>query len=385
MGRNALPLRKPFDLPARPLSDAAIRDSSMRRALFVPRRFPCRRKIFPTGKWPRMHRRAMSILGLLLVLTALPHRLFGQAGVDGVAAIVNDKVITFSEVKKQVEPNEAVLRETYQGPELVDRVKEARLNALLALIERELIIQDFKKKGYQIPDTFIETRVRDMIRSQFDGDRIAFIRTLQASGMTEERYKQNLLDQIIVQAMRMKNVADSIVISPYQVEQYYHDHLAVFVEPPAVKLRLIFLQKSALKERRVGPDGQEEEYDQPLETAKDLETKLRFGANFGDLARSYSEGPRKQEGGDLGWVTRDTLRPEIADAAFAMFPGQTSEVIATPDGYYLLHLEDKRRERVKPISNVRNQIETALLQEKRQKRQQEWLDSLRVKAFIKMF
>lgn len=324
-------------------------------------------------------------LGLLLIAMSFPCRLFGQAGVDGVAAIVNDKVITFSEVKKQVEPNEAVLRETYQGPELVDRIKEARLNALRALIERELIIQDFKKKGYQIPDTFIEGRVRDMIRSQFDGDRIAFIRTLQANGMTEERYKQNLLDQIIVQAMRMKNVSDSIVISPYQVEQYYHDHLALFVEPPSVKLRLIFLQKSVLKERRVGPDGKEEEYDQPLETAKELETKLRFGANFGDLARAYSEGPRKQEGGDLGWVTRDTLRPEIADAAFGMFPGQTSDVIATPDGYYLLHLEDKRRERVKPISSVRNQIESALLQEKRQRRQQEWLDSLRVKSFIKMF
>ncbi|MDD4932378.1 MAG: peptidylprolyl isomerase [Methylacidiphilaceae bacterium] len=324
-------------------------------------------------------------LGLLSLLASFPGRLIGQAGVDGVAAIVNDKVITFSEVKKQVGPNEAVLRETYQGPELVDRVKEARLNALRALIERELIIQDFKKKGYQIPDTFIETRVRDMIRGQFDGDRIAFIRTLQASGMTEERYKQNLLDQIIVQAMRMKNVSDSVVISPYQVEQYYHDHIALFVEPPSVKLRLIFLQRSALKERRVGPDGQEQEYDQPLETAKELETKLRFGENFGELARSYSEGPRKQEGGDLGWVTRDTLRPEIADAAFGMFPGQTSDVITTPDGYYLLHLEDKRRERVKPISVVRSQIESALLQEKRQKRQQEWLDSLRVKAFIKMF
>ncbi|WP_242529171.1 peptidylprolyl isomerase [Methylacidimicrobium sp. B4] len=357
----------------------------MPQSRFWAGRLGLRPRSLSIGREPRMVSRSASFAGLLLVLAAIPCRLFAQAGVDGVAAIVNDKVITFSEVKKQVEPNEAVLRETYQGPELVDRVKDARLNALRALIERELIIQDFKKKGYQIPDTFIETRVRDMIRSQFDGDRIAFIRTLQASGMTEERYKQNLLDQIVVQAMRMKNVSDSIVISPYQVEQYYHDHLAVFVEPPSVKLRLIFLQRSALKERRVGPDGQEEEYDQPLETAKDLETKLRFGANFGDLARSYSEGPRKQEGGDLGWVTRDTLRPEIADAAFAMFPGQTSDVISTPDGYYLLHLEDKRRERVKPISSVRTQIETALLQEKRQKRQQEWLDSLRVKAFIKMF
>src|ERR1700761_4305892 len=77
---------------------------------------------------------------LVLLLTGGP--VHAQIA-DGIAAIVNSEVIPFSEVQKRVEDTERVLRDTYQGQDLVDRVKEARLNALRALIERELIIQDF--------------------------------------------------------------------------------------------------------------------------------------------------------------------------------------------------------------------------------------------------
>jgi parvulin-like peptidyl-prolyl isomerase len=311
--------------------------------------------------------------------------LFSQTANDGIAAIVNDKVITFSQVRKQVEPNEAVLRETYQGPELVDRIKEARLSALRALIDRELIIQDFKSKKYAIPDSFIESRIRDIIRTQFDGDRIAFIRTLQANGVSEEQYKQQILEQIIVQAMRMKNVSEPVIISPYQIEKYYHDHIGQFFDPPQVKLRIIFLQKTSFKEKRATVGGQIEEYDPAKETATELLSKLQLGADFAELARTYSEGPKRMDGGDLGWVTKDSLRPEIAEAAFSMYPGQTSGVIETVDGYYIIRLEDKRKGKLKPLSELRSQIEGLLIQEQRQKLQQQWLNNLKAKAFIKMF
>ncbi|KIE59024.1 parvulin peptidyl-prolyl isomerase [Methylacidiphilum kamchatkense Kam1] len=326
-----------------------------------------------------------SLLILFLCFFCLLRSLFSQTANDGIAAIVNDKVITFSQVRKQVEPNEAVLRETYQGPELVDRIKEARLSALRALIDRELIIQDFKSKKYAIPDSFIESRIRDIIRTQFDGDRIAFIRTLQANGVSEEQYKQQILEQIIVQAMRMKNVSEPVIISPYQIEKYYHDHISQFFDPPQVKLRIIFLQKTSFKEKRATVGGQIEEYDPAKETATELLSKLQLGADFAELARTYSEGPKRMDGGDLGWVTKDSLRPEIAEAAFSMYPGQTSGVIETVDGYYIIRLEDKRKGKLKPLSELRSQIEGLLIQEQRQKLQQQWLNNLKAKAFIKMF
>ena len=91
-----------------------------------------------------MFRPFVSILITCLVIST--DFALGQ-NVDGIAAIVNDKVITFSEVKKQVEPTERLLRDSYTGQELIDKVKEARLNSLRALVERQLIVQNFNKTG----------------------------------------------------------------------------------------------------------------------------------------------------------------------------------------------------------------------------------------------
>src|SRR6478736_6650930 len=72
--------------------------------------------------------------------------------IDGVAAVVNGDVITFSQVQEVSGPSEHTLREQYTGQELVDKIKEARLSTLSDLIDRQLIVQEFKKKQYSIPE-----------------------------------------------------------------------------------------------------------------------------------------------------------------------------------------------------------------------------------------
>src|ERR1700747_2431937 len=71
--------------------------------------------------------------------------------IDGVAAVVNGDVITFSQVQEVSGPRERTLREQYTGVELVEKIKEARLAALNDLVDRQLIIQEFKKKQFTIP------------------------------------------------------------------------------------------------------------------------------------------------------------------------------------------------------------------------------------------
>src|SRR5437868_13712832 len=71
--------------------------------------------------------------------------------VDGVAAVVNGDVITYSQVRGLVGPREKLLRAQYSGEELVKRIKEAREAALQDLIDRQLIIQAFKKENFQVP------------------------------------------------------------------------------------------------------------------------------------------------------------------------------------------------------------------------------------------
>ena len=144
---------------------------------------------------------------MALLAAALPGRdARAQEVLDGMAAVVGDDVITFSQVRELVASKEAAARETLKGNDLVEKVKEIRLQAINDLIDRQLILQEFKKSGFKIPDHFLEDRLSTIVREEFGGDRSAFVRTLAAQGYTLERFRQLELDKMIVQAMRSQMV-----------------------------------------------------------------------------------------------------------------------------------------------------------------------------------
>src|SRR4051812_19038094 len=94
-----------------------------------------------------------------------------QDVLNGIAAVVNDEVITFSQVRELVGAKEQGARQQLRGEELVAKIKEIRLQAINDLIDRQLILQEFKKQKFQIPDYFINDRVSTIIREEFGGDR----------------------------------------------------------------------------------------------------------------------------------------------------------------------------------------------------------------------
>src|SRR5437868_13901376 len=97
----------------------------------------------------------VTLLGaIMLPLSPLCFAAYGQNAevIDGIAAVVNGDIITYSQVRALVVPREKLLRSQYTGEELVKKVKETREAALKDLIDRQLIIQSFKKENYQIPD-----------------------------------------------------------------------------------------------------------------------------------------------------------------------------------------------------------------------------------------
>ncbi len=313
----------------------------------------------------------------------------GQLLADGIAAVVNDKVITYVQINQQVAETEKLLRENLQGEELFQRVKEAKLNVLKALIDRELIIQDFKTQGGFIPDTYTTERINDIIRTEYGGDRVAFIKTLYERGVTMQKYKDEIQDNAIVGYMRNRNVVQTVLVSPYQIEQYYQQNLRLFQQDEQIKVSTIVLRKSLFPSQKTGPDGKQITYDPQEEIAKEILYKLDTGADFADLAKSYSEASNKDDGGELGWVTQNgktAIRADLWDPISKLQPGQHTDVIATSDGfYYIVQVEDRKKSAMTPLEDVRAQIEQTVINEQSQVRQQQWLDSLRAKAFIKMF
>jgi len=118
---------------------------------------------------------------------------------------------------------------------------------------------------------------------------------------------------------------------------------------------------------------------------EEIRAKILEGAEFNDLARMYDEDSKQDEGGDWGWINRKTLNESLGKMAFSMKTGQVSPVIELGNMYYLLFVEARKNAQTKPLSEVRDEIQNKLIQEERQRRQEEWIARLRKKAYIKMY
>ena len=306
----------------------------------------------------------------LFIASIVPFAGAEEQVLDGIAAVVNGEVITFSQVRELVVSREMALRQTLQGQALADKIKETRLAAINDLIDRQLVLQDFQKNKFNIPDYAVDDHINTIIREQFKGDRLAFIRTLQAQGYTLQRFRKVETDKMIVQAMRQRAVKNDPILSPSKVERYYAEHSAEYSTPEQVKLRMIVLHKDGSDAKNV---------------AQEIRSKVKDGSDFAKMAQMYSEDSSKETGGDWGWIDRTTLNEALATPAFALKPGQISKVVEVSTNYYLLWVDARKPAETKPLSLVRDDVEKKVIQSDRQTAQEKWIKGLRAKAYVRIF
>jgi peptidyl-prolyl cis-trans isomerase SurA len=318
----------------------------------------------------------MNVFRLIPVLIAalgltLPLR--GELA-DGVKAIVNDTVITYAQVEEFTAPAADALRRQYAAqPEVFQQKLAAAISdSLEQLVERELILREFDTKYNKLPDSLIDQIVEDRIRDRF-GDRVTLMKTLQAQGMTYEQFRKGVRDQYVESALREKNISAAIVISPYKIESYYLAHTNDFKVDDEIKLREIVLNKAS------GDDTN------AANLAREIQTKIKEGASFAEMATVYSQGSQRSQGGDWGWIAPSKLNQELAAVAATLKTGQVSDVIETPDACYLMLVEQTRPAHIKPLGEVHVEIEKTLQTEEQARLEKNWIDGLKKKNFIRYF
>jgi peptidyl-prolyl cis-trans isomerase SurA len=292
--------------------------------------------------------------------------------VDAIKAIVNDKVITYAEVEDYARDAATALQQQYGSqPEVFQQKLNQLLNdALNQLVENQLILHSFDTEGYKLPDSAMDEIIQGRIHEQF-GDRVTLIKTLQTRGMTLEQWRQQVRDQYITSALRNQNVQREVIISPVKILDYYDNHKTDYRVEDQVKLRMIVLNKSGADDTNA------------MNFAHEIQTKLKDGATFREMASIYSQGSQQHQAGDWGWVERSVLRKDLADVAFSLKPGQVSSPVDTPDAVYLMQVEDTRPAHAKPLADVRDDIEKTLRLQERARLQKEWIDGLKKKTFIR--
>ena len=295
--------------------------------------------------------------------------------VDGIAAVVNTDVITYSQVRAVSGPRERLLRSQLKGDELAKQIKAARDAALKDLIDRQLIVQSFNKEKFELPDHFVDERVNDIIRDSFGGDRQTFIKTLQAQNYSLSEFKKHEKESIIVQAMRGKNVKVTTMIPPAKISEYYNKHRAEFTAKEQIKLRMIVIPTHAKEGNAAAQKA----------VAEEILGKLADGAPFDRMAQIYSEDSTRELGGDWGWIERKTLAAPLEKVAFNLAPGRVSHIVEVGGNYFILKVEEKRGGETPSFAKLRPEIEKKLMEEEAQRQQEIWLAGLRQKAYIRTF
>ena len=189
-----------------------------------------------------------------------------------------------------------------------------------------------------------------------------------------EKFRREVRDQYIVSALRAKTISpEKIIISPYKVETYYLAHQDDFKVEDEVKLRMIVLNKISSDDTNT------------VRLAGEILAQIKGGATFQEMASVYSQDSQRSQGGDRGWIERSVLRKELADIAFALKPGQVSEVIDMPEACYIMLVEQLRPAHVKPLNEVRDDVELTLRTQAQKQLEQQWIAQLKKKTFIRLF
>jgi parvulin-like peptidyl-prolyl isomerase len=266
------------------------------------------------------------VLPLLCVLGLGHAAVFAEQMVsDGIAVIVNESIITYQDVE-QVAGNviEMLIRQYRNEPDaLRQRIAETRSDATEQLIERQLILAEFKTAGYNFPESIIEDTIQDRIKQRFR-DRVTLMQTLREQGITYETYRTRTREEIIVEAMRRKNLNPDILISPQRILNYYEEHKTNYMVGDQVKVRMIVINKKP------------EDKGAAKELAEEILRKLDEGAKFTEMAKIYSEGARGATEGDSGWTERSVLRKELAEVASGLKSGQRSGVVDLNDSCWII-------------------------------------------------
>jgi peptidyl-prolyl cis-trans isomerase SurA len=291
--------------------------------------------------------------------------------VNGIAVIVGDAVITYKDIQIALNDDLEFLERRYAGQPQVLAQKAAELERakLEEMVENQLILQEFKRAGYVVPESFFQSRIDEEIKKF--GDRLTLTKTLQAQGVTFETFRTRIKEREILRLMYQQKVPREPLISPTKIENYYVKNREKFQMEDQVKLRMIVLTNSPMYS--------------PAKLAEELVGKLKEKVPFAELARVYSQGSQARDGGDWGWVEKKVLRQELADAAFQLNPGEHSQPIATPEGAYVLLVEDKKVSYIKSLSEVRDEVEATLKAEETKRLRREWVEQLKNKAFVRYF
>jgi peptidyl-prolyl cis-trans isomerase C len=310
-------------------------------------------------------KKILSALMLLGLTTAVNAQMFGPI------ATVNGVEISRSKLQAQVNHTINQRGMGSGGITQPGTYKNIQEEVLKQLIVQELLWQEAQRRDFIVSDAEVDERLDEM-KSSFETEQ-AFLFKIKEGGFTEASFREEIRQQRSAQRMVAEGISAGIAISDEDVEKFYNENIDSMSSPEEVRARHIL----------VSPKSDDEEGERlAREEIGAIQEELEGGASFALVAMERSEGPSANQGGDLGFFGRGQMVPAFEEVAFALRPGEISEVVETQFGYHIIKLEERREAQTVPVEEAAERISAYLTQNKLQEAVEDLVDDLHTAATI---
>jgi peptidyl-prolyl cis-trans isomerase C len=291
---------------------------------------------------------------------------------DATVVIVNDIPITEADVALEVK------RILFQAKAMRQPIDESMMGSMRdkvidSLINRELLYRQSKAKGITTDAEEIDTSI-DEIKQRLEAGQ-SFESLLVEMGIAIETMRTQVGQANAIQKLLEVTVYPKAMVSEKESRIFFENNPQYFQKPEEVKASHILIQ--------VTPDAGDEEKLAAREKIEDVQKKIEAGDDFANLARQYSEGPSNVSGGDLGYFDRKKMVKRFSDAAFALKPGEVSDIVETRFGFHLIKVYDKKAKSAYVFEDIKDRLSKILQQQKIQDETVRYLEELRKTADVK--
>lgn len=324
-------------------------------------------------------RTILLFLSFLLIIQSSPTR---ANIIDSCVAVVNEDVITLSEVNEAGKPMFQRIAEEVPPGQLAEALKQARKTVIDQLIEKRLLVQQAKLMNISVTDEDVEHALTQIL-ARNNTSLEQFKSELAKMGMEEQQYRENLRDQILGSKLINYEVRSKVIIPEEKIIDYYDQHYTEQVGSGGYYI----LQIGITLDSEGMPTDPAKAGKIAKKKAERVLSLARGGQDFKQLARQYSNLPSAVDGGDIGAFQKDEMAAYMRDAVTSLKPGEISPVVASPNGYMLFKLLSSQEGEIitkVPYDTVKEEIRSNLYQQEIEKRYDSWLKEIRNQAYIKI-
>ncbi len=296
--------------------------------------------------------------------------------VDRVAAVVNNDVITLSEVETRIAPDLQRLRSESDLAKRGEQRAQMVKRGIEMLIGEKLMEAQVRELNIEVADSEIDLGMED-VKKQNNISSEQFEQLLGQEGYTLTSYKAFMRKHLARLKLVNLKVRSKVKISDEDMKAEYarwsHDEAAEF----EVHARHILVQ--------LQPKATTEQVELArLKAVLLMEEAKKPGTNFAELAKQKSEGPSKADGGDLGFFRRGVMVAEFEKAAFTLPVGGISDPIRTKFGWHVLKVEEHKVLAAPPLEEVKDQLREKMLRGQLEKYTDQYVQELRAAAVVEV-